>query len=74
MTQNKHQLKGSLRNVYRGMKDRCTNPNNKNYNLYKEKLLTSGIEHAIFKAGEYFKLRVPLKGEAKTGLNWKEIK
>lgn len=40
----------------------------------KEKLLTSGIEGAIFKAGEYFKLRVPLKGEAKIGLNWLEIK
>jgi DNA polymerase-1 len=29
-------------------------------------------EDSIKKAGEYFKLRCPLKGEAKSGLNWAE--
>lgn len=42
--------------------------------MTQNKLLTSGIEHVIFKAGEYFKLRVPLIGEAKIGNNWGEIK
>lgn len=30
------------------------------------------IELSIKKAGELLKLNVPLKGEAKIGLNWKE--
>jgi len=40
----------------------------------KEKLLTQGVQDAILKAGEYFKLRLELKGEAQIGNNWKEIK
>lgn len=31
------------------------------------------IEKAITKAGEYLKLKVPLAGEGKVGLNWKEV-
>lgn len=31
------------------------------------------IEKAIAKAGEYLKLKVPLAGEGKVGLNWKEV-
>lgn len=31
------------------------------------------IERAISKAGEYLKLKVPLAGEGKVGLNWKEV-
>jgi len=38
------------------------------------KLLTQLIERAIVESGEHFKLRIPLKGEAKVGNNWKETK
>ena len=31
------------------------------------------IEKAITKAGEFLKLKVPLAGEGKVGLNWKEV-
>jgi DNA polymerase I-like protein with 3'-5' exonuclease and polymerase domains len=30
------------------------------------------IEKAITKAGEYLKIQVPLAGEGKVGINWKE--
>jgi DNA polymerase I len=30
------------------------------------------IEKSIAKAGEYLKIKVPLVGEGKVGLNWKE--
>lgn len=38
------------------------------------KLLTELTERAIIESGEHFKLRIPLKGEAKVGNNWKEVK
>jgi len=30
-------------------------------------------EEAMVKAGEFHKLSMPLKGEGKIGLNWKEV-